>query len=45
METNKAIEYRISEVCQEMSDYCDSYQRINKTSLVPHRADRSADTR
>lgn len=45
IESTKAIEYRISELCQDMSDFWEGYQRANKTSLVPHRADRTADMR
>lgn len=41
IEVNKAIDYRISELCQEMTDFCSHYERINKTSVIPHRADRS----
>lgn len=38
VESGKAVEHRVSERCVEMIDFCDSYQRVNKTSLIPHRA-------
>jgi CMP-2-keto-3-deoxyoctulosonic acid synthetase len=41
MEAGKNIDFKISDVCQEMTDFCESYQRVNKTSVVPHRADRN----